>query len=229
MASGKTNDHTARFILHDLASPLSSIKLNLELLAEQSDLRNRKLKNIINNMNFGIDTLTEIINWKLEKETKFSLKETVEEVYKLVENECRREKIAFRSSIAGAGDYKIAGYKIQFVRILTNLFSNSIDALKNSDRAKKSREISFRAYRSGNFLMISIEDNGGGMLDSVMIKAGVNNFTTKENGHGLGLFGCRLSLAKYFSGKISIESDCSKRTTKILIGIPASRFGDAGE
>jgi PAS domain S-box-containing protein len=77
---------------------------------------------------------------------------------------------------------------------------------------------------SGNFVGIVIRDNGSGipadMLDSIFDPY----FTTKEEGHGLGLAVTHSIVTKH-GGRINVESEVGKGTTFTIL-LPASPTGE---
>ena len=77
------------------------------------------------------------------------------------------------------------------------------------------------ALRAGNYVKISIHDDGIGIPEDVLPKIFDPFFTTKEKGNGLGLSICH-SIVKRHDGWIDVESAPGKGTTFHLY-LPASR------
>jgi two-component system sensor histidine kinase RegB len=94
-----------------------------------------------------------------------------------------------------------------WIRTLKGLLKNAADADPNG-------EISCRVSRQDGKLEIAISDQGGGMSEAVLARAGEPFFTTKEVGQGLGLglFLAR-SLAERFGGQLRLESTPNAETT----------------
>ncbi len=72
----------------------------------------------------------------------------------------------------------------------------------------------------GNYVKISIKDNGMGIIDKHISKIFDPYFTTKQTGSGLGL-ATTYSIIKRHNGTISVESTIGKGTT-FLIYLPAT-------
>ena len=92
------------------------------------------------------------------------------------------------------------------VRILQNLVENAVDASKDDD------SIVIRFEEKGQLLLLSVQDSGSGISQELTSELGRPFVSTKERGHGLGLFLVR-SLAERFGNGIMIESSPGKGTT----------------
>lgn len=91
---------------------------------------------------------------------------------------------------------------IQLELILTNLISNSIYSLKG----KKEPKIRIKVHQHESTSQIIIEDNGNGIPKELMEKIFMPFFTTKKDGHGLGLSIVRQMVALH-GGSIYCESE----------------------
>ncbi|HEX2919652.1 MAG TPA: ATP-binding protein [Bacteroidales bacterium] len=71
----------------------------------------------------------------------------------------------------------------QVEQILINLVKNAIEAIGN----KKNGIVNLKAFQDDNRVTILVEDNGPGIPGDVVDDIFVPFFSTKENGHGIGL------------------------------------------
>lgn len=109
-----------------------------------------------------------------------------------------------------------------FIQILTNLASNSRDAIKDVGYIKivtmnKYLDEAFCAIhpgcKPGDFTMIQFIDNGSGMDKETLDRLFEPFFTTKEVGKGTGLgLSTVYGIVKQFNGHISIYSELGKGT-----------------
>ena len=77
--------------------------------------------------------------------------------------------------------------------------------------------------RSGNNLLIAIEDFAGGLPKNVEEKLFKEMVTTKgKNGTGLGLFMSYSNIRAHFNGSMSCKSEAGKGTT-FFIEIPLAK------
>ena len=104
--------------------------------------------------------------------------------------------------------------KEQWIRVMTNLIKNSIQAIP-SDRDPK---IKVEITDSTNSVKILVSDNGLGVLEENKEKIFEPKFTTKTDGMGLGL-GIVKNIINSHRGKISYKSKL-KKGTKFTISLP---------
>ena len=65
------------------------------------------------------------------------------------------------------------------------------------------------ALKPGKYIQIEIRDSGPGISESIMPRIFEQYFTTKENGHGLGL-SISYNVIKKHDGIITVESELGK-------------------
>jgi signal transduction histidine kinase len=90
-------------------------------------------------------------------------------------------------------------------RILTNLISNSIQALTNSGT------ISIKVKRKEDKAVLSVEDTGQGIPFEVRDKIFTPLVTTKPRGQGFGLAVVK-KLTEALNGTVTFESELGKGT-----------------
>jgi len=115
----------------------------------------------------------------------------------------------------------------QIAQVLNNLIINADQAMKNGGIINiKAENIilnkqNLLRLKEGNFIKISIKDNGSGIPDEYIHKIFDPYFTTKRKGSGLGL-ATSYSIIKNHDGYLSVESRRGVGTT-FFIYLPASR------
>lgn len=77
----------------------------------------------------------------------------------------------------------VFGDRNQLEQVLINLFKNSIEAYGN----REGGQIRIRAKRDGEFIILKIRDNSGGVEDKQLKEISKPFYTTKTHGTGLGL------------------------------------------
>ncbi len=124
----------------------------------------------------------------------------------------------------------IYGDKGQLNQVFQNLLLNAVEAIRTGPGGKQGR-ISIQAENSnmsqknqfqlkpGNYVKVSIEDNGIGILAEIMDKVFDPYFSTKgrgtQKGMGLGLTLCYWIIKRH-DGHVRVESRQGKGTTVIL-------------
>jgi nitrogen fixation/metabolism regulation signal transduction histidine kinase len=97
--------------------------------------------------------------------------------------------------------------KIQLTRVVTNLITNAIHALKNSIDSK----IDVRVYENDKEVILEVEDNGSGIIEEDVLKVFEPKFTTKSSGMGLGLPMVK-NIVKAYNGTITFKSKVDEGT-----------------
>ena len=114
----------------------------------------------------------------------------------------------------------ILGDPTQILQLISNLYQNSLDAIEDEgtitigirDEVVESPFLLDEVeMSSGNYVVITVEDNGIGMSEVDMEKAFEPFFTTKFTGRGLGLAAV-YGIVKNHDGYISLRSEEGKWT-----------------
>ncbi|MDG3006502.1 sensor histidine kinase [Paludisphaera mucosa] len=97
-------------------------------------------------------------------------------------------------------------------QLLLNLISNARDATGPGDG------LTIRAREDGGWLVLEVEDTGSGIAPEDLAKLQEPFFTTKRNGHGLGIAICR-SIAAQLRGLFDIRSTLGQGT-RVKVSFP---------
>ncbi|MBI5393103.1 HAMP domain-containing histidine kinase [Candidatus Woesearchaeota archaeon] len=120
--------------------------------------------------------------------------------------------------------HKIYCNKTNIIQLLTNLFNNSFEAMKD----KEEKQLTITTASNLNFVYLKIQDTGGGIGEEYKIKLFTPFFTTKRHestgtgGTGLGLYRCK-KIVEGLGGEISFENynyDSGKKGVIFTIKIP---------
>lgn len=102
--------------------------------------------------------------------------------------------------------------RTQLIRIITNLVKNAVQAIPENQIYKK---VDVSVKRSGNDVLIIVEDNGKGIEESNVGIIFEPKFTTKNSGMGLGL-GIIKNIIENYRGTITFKTELSKGTVFIV-------------
>lgn len=104
----------------------------------------------------------------------------------------------------------VRGARFELLRVLQNLIKNGFEA--------GSTEVVVRVQRQERNIVLSVEDNGGGMDAQAVEKTLKGRYSTKSDGSGLGLQICR-HLVGVHGGRLRIESKLGSGTI-LMVHLP---------
>jgi signal transduction histidine kinase len=108
--------------------------------------------------------------------------------------------------------------KHKVLQILVNLIRNSKYALDESGRPD--RQVTVRvAKNGGDFVRVSIIDNGVGIPSQNLTRIFEHGFTTRKNGHGFGLHSGALA-AMELGGTLTAHSDGPGTGASFVLELP---------
>ncbi|MBC7930513.1 MAG: ATP-binding protein [Rubrivivax sp.] len=219
---------------HDLRSPLTVISgvINFFTSGRLGDLTPEQ-KNMVQMMERNTQNLIELVNdlldaSKLESGTlrletvSVDLRGLTEELREQMHPLARDKEIALEEAIPKDLP-PLRADRAKLRRILVNLLSNALKFTPKGGRIELSAE------RAGDFVRVSVADNGVGMApDDVKdifdkYTQASSRATRSEKGTGLGLYITR-QLVELQGGKISVESEVGKGST-FSFTIPTAEQG----
>ncbi|MCP4633635.1 MAG: hypothetical protein GY855_11970 [candidate division Zixibacteria bacterium] len=217
-------------VAHEIRNPLSSIRLNLQALmrsANPSDADTRRLEITLNETNRLEKLVQEMLIFAkpidLEIE-KTSLAEIVKSSFHNHRSEIRNKNVELEVNINPASNTVFVD-KQRLEQVLMNVIGNSLSSINNSESRIR---ISADSYTNDGTLeikgiLITIEDNGGGIADADKEKIFEPFFTTRADGTGLGLANCK-KFIELHKGWIRL-SYSSPEGTGFEIFLPSSPEG----
>jgi signal transduction histidine kinase len=122
-------------------------------------------------------------------------------------------------------DFTVKQHGLDVIRVLTNIFSNDLDALTGEDYRDNKPFLKILAgyERENGVAVLEIVDNGIGMSPEVLGRIFDDGFTTKsgKGGNGTGLCYCKKAVESKMGGNLTVKSQLGKGTT-FKIEIPLS-------
>jgi len=179
-------------IAHDIRNPLSIIRNTFDTMEYIKDEPEKYAKSI-DRINRAIDRITHQLNDVMDfvrtnpmKIEETSLKNMLD---MCIENISVPDNIKISYAI---NESKIFVDYNQFEVVLTNLILNSIQSIRDKDG-----KISIKSTSNQKNIEIEITDTGPDIPDEVVDKIFDPLFTTKQEGTGLGLAGCRTIIEQH--------------------------------
>ena len=210
--------HQWRQPLSELSSILMYIKFKQSIKALDENTMNQKLQEADKVLDFMSHTIDDFRNFFMPKKEKedFYLNKVVDVVINIVSSTLKNYDIRLEINI----DEKIVlkTYLNEYEQVLLNIINNAKDVL--IEKKIKNPYIKIRAQEEVNHIILTIEDNGGGVLVEPKGKIFEPYFTTKENsnGTGIGLYMSKIIVDKNMKGKLKVKN--TKDGAKFAIIIP---------
>ncbi len=215
-------------IAHQWRQPLSEINgivLSIDIDHKKGRLDQKHLNRYLNN----IEEVTAHLSKTMSDFILLSSPKKELEQFKLLEVIKQSKKLA-NSSIVSTFELNydsaltllnpiIYGYKSELIQVFLILFKNSIDAC--SERNIQARII-IRATLENQYIVLEVEDNGGGVKKNILENIYNPYFTTKHKaqGTGLGLYILKMIIETSMQGEVHIKN--GKYGAIFILKIPLS-------
>ena len=209
----------AKQVAHEIKNPLTPMRLTVQSFQKNSGLK--KGEDQKDKLNDFCDTLIEQIDTMSNVATSFSdfatLPKTQLEKTDIVEATKKVVEIFEQNNISletSSENIFIKLDKEQWIRVMTNLIKNSIQAIPHD----REPVINVKITEGLKTVKVIVSDNGLGVSKNNRDKIFEPKFTTKSDGMGLGL-GIVRSIINSHRGEISYKSK-SRKGTDFKISLP---------
>lgn len=189
-------------LAHDIRSSLKA----LQFLFQEDRFDRKMATRIVEDLqDMSIRTLKEMPLSESFFSPSIALKEVIEERRGVLPGEVEMFMAPGTRSLMAGGE------RVAFKRIISNLFDNALEAMIG----RKEARLDVSLHRDGGRLKVTIKDNGRGVAPVVLDRLGREKFTTKVQGHGLGIFSAKDQLNKW-DGEIEIFSALGVGTSVVV-------------
>ena len=210
-------------IAHDISTPLTCIigfvRLFLKFL-DKPDIGVEDLKNIRHYLQNSCEeaercqkilkNLLLFVRKENKKYQPFCVKEVVERIYSLLEEQFSLAKVEICENFP-ENLPKLMGDSNQIQQVLMNLFVNAKNAMPDGGT------LTIQADIVKDFVHLKVKDTGTGIPEDKLEKIFEPFFTTKPAGKGTGLgLSITHKIISEHGGKIYVETEVGKGTTFIL-------------
>ncbi|MDD4050586.1 MAG: ATP-binding protein [candidate division Zixibacteria bacterium] len=205
----------AASIGHELNNYLTIISNNAELA--QINIDRNDMERAKNNSSQVVDNIAKMKRFtdglmdfsKMETEmVSYDIRHLVENLLFSLKSQRKFKNVTVDFVHANVPDIHIDVGQIQ--QVLLNLMNNAVDAMEKS--AEPHIKIDCRFDTEQDRMIIAVADNGHGMSEEIRQKIFQPHFTTKANGHGLGLANSRKIILNH-GGDIQVDSAEGQGTT----------------
>lgn len=200
-------------IAHQWRQPLNVINctcLDIGLKKEMGVLNNAMLSESLLSIENVTDQMSQTINdfmdfYKPNKtRSRFLVHEVVWSAHKIIDAQLKNNKIQF--NVHMDENLELFGPFGELQQVMLNLFSNAKDAFAKG--VKKEKKLCVVARRTGDEVIVCVEDNAGGIDEAMHEKIFEPYITTKSEtgGTGIGLYMCMMIMSGSFGGSIKVEN-----------------------
>lgn len=205
----------ATAIAHEIKNPLSSLK-GFTQLQQEKDKGDEQYYPIMLN---EIDRINAIVNDLLilgkpntAVKTPKKLIDIIEYVISVIDPHAQRKEIYIEYDVDQSA--MLLCDENQMKQVFINLIKNAMEAMPNGGTIITHGKV------ENDKVFVSVKDEGCGIPPETLAKLGEPFYTTKQNGHGLGLMVTKKIIEEH-DGKFNISSEIGKGTI-ITIQLPVS-------
>ncbi|WP_128981258.1 sensor histidine kinase [Halarcobacter ebronensis] len=211
--------HQWRQPLSAISTVASGVKLNYEYGILNQDDISKNMDIIVENTKYlskTIDTFRDFIKEKRVEKEVF-IQEKIEESLKIVQSSLENNHIKLIKEIDYNNPVLIHMISEELSQVIINIINNAKDAIIINQI--KEGWIKISQYSNEKECYIYIEDNAGGIEESLISKIFDPYFTTKHQsqGTGLGLYMSKIIIEKHLHGKIVVSNIKDGALFKIII------------
>jgi signal transduction histidine kinase len=206
----------ARQVAHEIKNPLTPMKLSIQYLQNAIQKGSPNVKELSANMAVTlieqIDQLSKIAgdfsqfanigNARIEQ---FDITEIISSLIRLYSSNPRIHIEWYKEE----GSYHVLADKVQINRLFTNLLQNAVEAGEGKDTII---HVTIRQKNENGQILVSLQDDSGGIPENMKGNIFTPNFTTKSSGTGLGLAICK-GIVEQANGQIWFDSEERVGTT----------------
>jgi signal transduction histidine kinase len=181
-------------VAHDLRAPLSSIALNVDVLARDAIARSgRERAEVIGEISEALRRLRWVVDGLLayarlgpEVRGDVQLAEVIDSASKLLSPTCREGGHRVSTRI-GPGTEWVSTNPLILEQVFVNLLLNSMEAAEGAARIVIQSYVGESGHGGIRDVKVSVSDDGPGISQSIAGRVFEPFFTTKVQGTGLGL------------------------------------------
>jgi PAS domain S-box-containing protein len=209
----------AAVLAHEIKTPLTSIKMNADIIAEDLQLNAEEKENLaiiqteINRLN---NLVKDVLQFSRQMEldySVFNLFDLIDNIKSQLRDKLKAKSISFVNNVDKV-DLNADKYKL--VQVFLNLIDNSIEAVNKNGRIELTSVID----EALNNIKIFVTDSGIGI--SVGTKIFEPFFTTKSSGTGLGLSVAQKIIEQHKGTIRVVPSEQGKTIFEIILALSES-------
>ena len=214
---------------HEVRNPINNIRMGIEnfsTLMDEPDAVDEEIDRLLSDVDRISDLMKSILSAYRTKEYKMipiDLSGLIENI--IYRWQPRMKRYGIDTKMVLNGDHLITkGDKRSLEQVFTNIIQNGINAMQESG-GNLTVKISNEAVE--DYIHVDIADNGPGIPDEIMDKIFNLYFSTKENGHGIGL-AITKQIIDAHNGKIKVTSVPGGTVFRISLPVESNEISPLG-
>ncbi|MCG8421226.1 MAG: HAMP domain-containing protein [Proteobacteria bacterium] len=220
LASFLVEDETGRQLPHYLSKLAEHLENERIKVIEELDSMNRNINHIRH-----IVTLQQDYAGQSNMVENVAASDVVEDALRIESASLKRHNIRVTRAFTSTPEIRIDRHKL--LQILVNLMSNAKYALLAADREDKEIRIHIDDVQS-DLVRIEVSDNGIGISKENLEKLFRHRFTTRKDGHGIGLHGSAIA-AEEIGVRLRAHSDGLDCGATFTVEIPMPKLNKPHE
>lgn len=197
---------------HEIRNPMTTVRGFLQLLNINNDFKEYKeyFEIMISELDRANSIITGFLSLAKEKVVEISeenLNRIIGSIAPLMQADAIMNNKYVKLELENIPNLMLSENDIR--QLILNLVRNGLDVTSEGDG------ITIRTVAVGEQVILSVQDNGGGIDPETLKKLGTPFLTSKENGTGLGLFIC-YQIAERHEATIDIDTSPSGTTFYVI-------------
>jgi len=206
-------------IAHEIRNPLTSVKLNIQRIAESEHLDEIEREHL-GICQEGVGQIEKFIKELLDftrvpelARERFPLDQVLEESLKMLKDAFRQKRVTVEKSYAqGLPPANVDGDRLR--QVFLNLLRNAFEAVDEGGRISVS--LAAGGGEEGRTYLVRISDNGAGIPEKDRENIFEPFFTTKSSGFGLGLANAR-KIVEQHGGSVRVVGKRGRGSAFVVI------------
>ena len=212
--------HQWRQPLNNIATIVTGVQVEQELEILSSEQLNKYMNDVSEITQYLSDTIRTFRNFLKEKKEyrEIILQDRIDIALKIVNVTLKDNGIELKKLINYDKPIKIKMFVGELEEVIINIINNAKDALK--EKGIKKPWVELAVLEKGSQILITIEDNAGGIPNDIKPKIFDEYFSTKDEstGTGLGLYMSKRIIHESLKGKLYVENTLNG--AKFFIELP---------
>ncbi|MEA3229014.1 MAG: PAS domain-containing sensor histidine kinase [Campylobacterota bacterium] len=165
----------------------------------------KKVKEYTAHMSQTIDDFRTLSSDKKIK-TEFLIEDTLTKAFHIIKAEYHKNNIEFILENSDKKHY-FNGYERELMQVFINILNNAKDVLMEREIVHPTVEV--KVLTENENILITIQDNAGGVLEAIKEKIFDPYFTTKHEsvGTGIGLYMSKKIITQHFNSTLMVENE----------------------